>query len=106
MKAVLQFSAELLKISLVLAGVFYSLEVLVHFVRFRERYQVEINPDHPFRSAGQLLIGAGVFLTAAIVTVARPAIDMLGEASAEVGEWALTKRHAAVRHQDPVGRVA
>lgn len=106
MKAVLGFSAELLKISLMLAGAFYAFEVLVKFARFRERYQPEVTPEHPFRSAGQLLIGAGVLITAAIVTLSRPVIDMLGEASAEVGEWALAKRQAAAHPQDPVSRAA
>lgn len=108
MKTTLGLFAELLKISLMLAGIFYITEVLVNFVRSGEHYQPVVEPEHPFRSAGHLLTGAGIFVTAALVTLARPIVEMLAEASAEVGEWALTKRQsqATVRHHDPVGRVA
>lgn len=108
MKATLVLFAELVKIGLVLAGVGYCAEVMVNFVRSGERYQPAVDPEHPFRSAGQLLIGAGVFLVAALVTLGRPIVEMLGEASAELGEWALAKRQnqARVRQRHPVGRAA
>lgn len=108
MKVILGIFGELLNVTLVLTGAAYARKVLVNFMRSGERYQPVVDPDHPFRSAGQLLVGAGVFLIAALVTVARPIVAMLAEASAEVGEWALAKRQsqATVRNQDPVGRAA
>ena len=108
MKAIIGLLAGLLNITLVLAGIFYAGEVLVNFLRSGQQYRPAISPEHPFRSAGQLLIGAGVLLTAAVVTLARPIVAVLAEASAEVGEWALEKRQsqATVRHHNPVGGAA
>jgi hypothetical protein len=108
MKATLELFVQLVKMGLVLAGAAYSAEVLISFVRFGERYQPAVDREHVFRSAGQLLIGAGVLLMAALVTLGRPIVEMLGEASAELGEWALAKRQnqARVRQRHPVGRAA
>jgi hypothetical protein len=100
--------AEVLKIGLALGGILYAGEVLLSFLRSGERFEPAVDPERPFRSAGHLLIGAGVLLAAALVTLGQPIVEMLAEASAEVGEWALAKRKSqvTVRHRDPVGRAA
>jgi hypothetical protein len=108
MKAMSELFAELLKISFAGAGLFYAAEVMVNFVRSGESYQPAVDHEHPVRSAGRLLVGAGVLVTAAVVALGRPVVAMLSEASAEVGEWALAKRQNRVpgRPGQPVGRAA
>jgi len=59
MKVILGIFGELLNVTLVLTGAAYARKVLVNFMRSGERYQPVVDPDHPFRSAGQLLVGAG-----------------------------------------------
>ena len=109
MKAISVLLVGLLKISLAAAGILYAGEVLVNFVRLGERYQPVVDHEHPLQSARRLLVGAGVLVTAAVVTLGRPAVEMLSETSAEVGEWALAKRQNRIAGRaggDPVSRAA
>ena len=78
----------------VAAGVLYAGRVLMTYARTGGHFQPELDRNDRLATARQLLLWAGVKATGAIARLARPLVNMLAEASAEVGEWALA-RHAS-----------
>ncbi len=79
---------EILKIGFVAVGVLYVLEVLRVYGKSDENCQRSLDRD-----VKRLLIRAGVVLTGVAVTLSRPVLNMLIEASADVGEWALARHN-------------
>jgi len=87
---------EPLKVSLAAAGVLYFVHVLVTYTRSDECPQPVLDRRALVQSCGQLLAWFGIAVLAVSVRLGRPVFDMLCEASADLGEWALPR---------PVGRV-
>lgn len=85
----------ILKFLLVALGIVYSGLVLMAYRTAGPRCQLRLDWQHPTRAAQQLLVWLGVKILAASVVVGRTALEMLSEASAEVGEWYLRRRGEA-----------
>lgn len=83
----------LLKAGCAAVGIPYTVEVLVVCVRSGADYRPALDGTSGFQFAKRLLLWAGVALVATAVKLARPLLNMLTEASADLGYWAIT-RHA------------
>jgi hypothetical protein len=83
----------LIKLGLLAVGVLYAAQILKTYASARagKPHWPPLDWKEPIRSAEQVLIWGGVFVVAVIVRLARPMVDMLSEASAEVGEWAISR---------------
>ena len=83
----------LIKVGLLAIGVLYAVQIFRTYASARagEAHWPPLDRKEPIRSAEQVLIWSGVFLVAVAVRLARPVMDMLSEASAEVGEWAISR---------------
>ena len=95
----------LIKLGLLAAGVLYAVQILKTYASARagQPHWPPLNRKEPIRSAEQVLIWGGVFIVAVMVRLVRPLVDTLSEASAEVGEWAISRHQteAAVRTRTP-----
>ena len=85
----------LLKTGLAAVGIPYTVEVLVIYGRSGATYRPALYRTHGIQFVERLLIWTGLVLIAVGVKLSRSVLDMLTEASADLGEWALT--------HDPVG---
>lgn len=86
----------LVRAGLLAAGVLYAVEVLVHCLSLGEHPRPELDPSRRLMSAWRLSVWAGVTTVRMAVKMSRPLINTLSEASADVGEWAITRRQAHV----------
>lgn len=96
MRMVQDVAVALIKTGLMVTGVLYTVEVLVHCLSFGEHQRPEFDSSRRLRSAWRLSVWAGVAATELVVRISRPLVNMLSEASADLGEWAITHRHAQV----------
>ena len=86
----------LVRAGLLAAGVLYAVEVLVHCLSLGEHPRPEFDQSRRLTSAWRLSVWGGVTAIQMVVRMSRPLINTLSEASADVGEWAITRRHAHV----------
>jgi hypothetical protein len=77
----------LLKMLAVAAGALYAGMVLMRYRADAPRYRLNLEYRDPARSAQHLVVWLGVKVLDAGVRLARVILNMLMEASAEVGEW-------------------
>lgn len=96
MRTVLDIAVALVKMGLMAAGVLYAVEVLVNCLSLGRHQRPEFDSSQRLRSAWRLSVWAGVAATNLVVRMSRPLVNMLSDASADVGEWAVTHRHAHV----------
>ena len=89
----------LVRMALVAAGVFYVVQVLITYAKQEGHLRPGYDPNDRLRSAERLLVWAGVMAVWAVVRLGRPVVNMLSEASADFGEWAINRRpvQAAIR---------
>lgn len=80
----------------VAAAVYLGL-VAIRYATEGPHYHFRFDVDHPYRSTERLAVGWGVRVAARILRVLRALLDMLYEASAEVGDWAT--QHASAETQ-------
>jgi hypothetical protein len=78
----------------VAAGALYATLVLMRYRTDGPRYRLKLSLDAPARSIQHLVIWLGVKVVAACVWIAKPILNMLLEASAEVGEWFIRRSPA------------
>ncbi len=79
------------KLGLVALGAFYVFAVLTTYATDGPRYRLRLDLVHPARSAGQLVVWMGVKAISAMVHAARSTLEVLCEASADVGGWVVSK---------------
>jgi hypothetical protein len=77
-------------------GILYAGLVLMAYRTEGERHRLRLDKRDPAGSAAQLLVWAGVRAMATVVRVGRTALEMLSDASAEVGEWYIRRRGGQV----------
>jgi hypothetical protein len=84
---------ELMRMGAVAAGVFYAVQVVITYVKSNGRYSLPLETDRNdlLASAHRATLWIGVLAVGGAVRVTRPLLQMLAEASAEVGEWALAR---------------
>jgi|SRR5215470_10747910 len=91
---VLGVAAELL---LIAAGAFYAFLVLKAYAREGPDFQLRLQSSDPARSAGRLLIWAGIKIILAVARAVRSILNVLYQASADVGTWVVSKSSAQVQ---------
>jgi hypothetical protein len=96
MRTVQDIVVGLLKMGLLAAGVLYAVEVIVDYLRLGGHHRPEFEPSRRLRSLWLLSVWAGVAAVDFLARLTRPLINTLSEASADVGEWAITRRQAHV----------
>jgi hypothetical protein len=77
-------------------GILYAGLVLTAYRTEGERYRLRLDKQDPAGFAAQLLIWPGVRAMATGIRVGRTALEMLSDASAEVGEWYIRRRGGQV----------
>lgn len=101
MRTIQEVLSGMIKLGLVAIGILYVIQILKTYASARagEPHWPPLDRKEPIRSAEQVLIWGGVFVVAVVARLVRPLVDMLSEASAEVGEWAINRHQteAAVR---------
>ena|SRR6516162_245718 len=85
------------KLLLMAAGAFYALLVLSTYAREGPNFQLRLRSNHPARSAERLLIWAGIKMILAIARAVRSILNVLYQASADVGTWVVSKSSAQVQ---------
>jgi hypothetical protein len=85
------------KLLLMAAGAFYALLVLSTYAREGPNFQLRLRSNDPARSAERLLIWAGIMMILAIVRAVRSILNVLYQASADVGTWVVSKSSAQVQ---------
>jgi hypothetical protein len=70
-----------------LFGIIYLGLVLMTYTIFGPSYQLILDIEAPVRSIERLLIWIGVRILHAGVRILRASLDLLSDASAEVGDW-------------------
>ena len=78
---------HLLTWTAVAAAALYAGIVLMSYRTDEPRYRPSFNLRDPARSAPNLLVWLGVKVVESCIRIARPFLNALLEASAEVGEW-------------------
>jgi len=85
------------KLGLITSGLFYGVLLLTTYSKEGPDYRLHLEPADPARSVGSLLVWMGIKLVTAIGRAARPILDVLYEASADVGTWVVSKSSAQVQ---------
>ena len=93
MRGAQELISGLVRMGLVAAGVFYAVQVLIAYAKHESLQRPAFDRNDRLQSAGDLLVWAGVLTVWTVGRLARPLVNMLSEASAEVGEWAIARRH-------------
>lgn len=79
--------------TLLVSLVFYATLVLVSYRTRGLQPLPRVKFRDPIRSAERLALWSGVRLLALLARVARSVYGLLSEASADVGDWYLSRRH-------------
>lgn len=87
------------KLGLVALGAFYAFAVLTTYATEGPRRHLRLNFMHPGRSAGQLAVWLGVKVISVVVRAAKSTLEVLCEASADVGGWLVSRSGAKVQAQ-------
>jgi hypothetical protein len=77
------------------AGAVYAWMVLTRYLTDGPRYRLDLELRHPAKSVFHLVVWLGVKVLQACLWLATAILNMLLEASAEVGEWFIRPRPAA-----------
>lgn len=86
-----------LKVALIAIAILYGGLVLANYATGGARYPLRLDPEEPARSLQQILVWAGVKLLDAMVRTLKVLWEMLSDASAEVGEWFVSRRSPRVQ---------
>lgn len=85
-----------LRLLLAAFGILYAGLVLMAYGTEGDRYRLRLDRQDPAGSAKQLLVWLGVKAMAAVLRVGRTTLEMLSDASADVGEWYIRRRGGEV----------
>ncbi len=89
--------AGFLKLLLLGGALIYAGLVLMSYRLDGPNAPLRLDPGDPARSVERLLVWAGVKTLDAALRAARRILDVLAEASAEVGAWFIERRGAKVQ---------
>jgi len=95
---------DLLRLALLAAGLYYAVEVALAYARSEAIERPVTNGKDPLRSAGKWLIYSGVITVTFLTRLAAPILNVLSDASAEVGEWAISRHHTRAPVRASSGR--
>jgi hypothetical protein len=85
------------KLGLIASGLFYGVLLLTTYSMEGADYRLKLELADPVRSVERLLIWIGIKLVTAIGRAARPILEVLYEASADVGTWVVSKSSEQVQ---------
>jgi hypothetical protein len=85
------------KLLLGAGGLLYAGLVLMSYRTDGPHSLLHLDLSHPGRSAQCLMVWVGVRVVTAIVGASKALLNVLSDASAEVGQWFLHRRSAAVQ---------
>jgi hypothetical protein len=94
---VLMLVGVVVKLLVIAAGVLYGSLVVATYAKEGPDLPLRLELGDPARSAERLLVWMGVRATAAIVRAFRWILELLYEASADVGAWAVSKSNARMQ---------
>ena len=94
---VLMLVGVAVKLLLIAAGVFYTSLVVVTYAKEGPAFPLRWELGDPARSAERLLIWVGVRVAAMMARASKWVLDILYEASADVGAWAVSKSNSRVQ---------
>ena len=84
------------KLLLIAAGVLYALLVLMTYAKDGRGFKLHMELADPARSAERLLVWMGIKVIAAMARAFKRVLDLLYEASADVGAWVVSKSNTQV----------
>ena len=87
----------MVKLGLIASGLFYGFLVLTTYAKEGPDYRVHWELPDPARSLERVLIWMGIKVATAIGRAARSILNLLYEASADVGTWVVSKSGAQVQ---------
>ena len=85
------------KLLLITAGVVYASLVVVTYAKEGPEFQPHLELRDPARAVERFLIWIGIKVLAAMVRAFKRVLDLLYEASADVGVWVVSKGNTQVR---------
>jgi hypothetical protein len=85
------------KLLLIAAGALYASLVAATYSKEGPDFQLRLELGDPARSAERLLIWAGVRITTMMAGAVRWILELLYEASADVGTWVVSKSNPQVQ---------
>ena len=85
------------KLLLIAAGVLYASLVVATYAKEGPEFQLHFELRDPARTVERFLTWAGVKVMAAMVRAFKRVLDLLYEASADVGVWVVSKSNTQVR---------
>lgn len=77
----------------------YAAVVAMGYASEGPRYYFHFDSNHPVRSTERVIVGLGVHFVAVLLREIRAALNLLFEASAEVGDWFLNRSSEEVREK-------
>ena len=83
----------LLNLALLAGTAVYAALVLMSFRTDSPHRRPRLKRRHPLRSAGRLLVWMGAEALTLVIRAVAPIFAILSEASADVGEWVLSRHH-------------
>jgi hypothetical protein len=92
MKGAQELIWGLVRMGVLAAGVFYVIQVLIAYPKRESHERPAFDSNERLRSLERLLVWVGVMTVRIAGRLARPFVNMLSEASAEVGERAISRR--------------
>jgi hypothetical protein len=84
------------KLLLIAAGVFYASLVVATYAKEGPGFQLRLEGD-PVRLGQRLLVWMGVRMTAIMASAFKWILELLYEASADVGAWVVSKSNSQVQ---------
>ena len=88
---------DAVRLLLVASGLFYAFLVVTTYAKEGPDYHVHLELTDPGRSVERVLIWMGIKVATAIAHAARWILDLLYEASADVGTWVVSKSSSQVQ---------
>jgi hypothetical protein len=85
------------KLLLIAAGVFYASLVVATYAKEGPGFQLRLELGDPVRLGQRLLIWMGVRITAILASAFKWILELLYEASADVGAWVVSKSNSQVQ---------
>jgi hypothetical protein len=85
------------KMLLITAGVFYASLVVATYAKEGPGFQLRLELGDPVRLGQRLLIWMGVRMTAILASAFKWILELLYEASADVGAWVVSKSNPQVQ---------
>jgi len=96
-ETILMVGGVAVKLLLIVAGAFYAFMVLRTYAKEGPDFQLRWQSSDPARSVERLLTWAGIKVLLAVARALRSVLNVLYQASADVGTWVVSKSSAQIQ---------